>query len=286
MRILCLLNRDLASSLALNLLLPTLHHHQVLVGLSERVGNALSKTTEHAARRELRIAEQALPNELHFPLIERAGLPDDGSRRLTFREVEKYRGIPVIPIENPNTDIGLDTVRSFSPDLIVTIRYGTILKQPVLSIPRLGVVNLHSGILPSYRGVLAAFRALINGDAEIGCTLHFISNASIDTGDIVGVRTVSVDRRRSLLWHVLALYSPGADLISDAIGSLAKGVPLIGVPQPTNGASYYSYPTDAEWANFLDQGWRIADMADLLGALGPYAGDLLTLVPRARSIDT
>ena len=93
MRLLCLLNRDLASSLALNLLLPSLQGHSVLVGLSERVGKGPAPAAEPAARQELRTAEQALPNDHLFPLIERAGLPDDGTRKLTFREIEALRGL-------------------------------------------------------------------------------------------------------------------------------------------------------------------------------------------------
>src|SRR2546421_640653 len=78
MRILCCLNRDLASNIALNLLLPSLDGHDVRVGLTDRVGSGNSPTTEAAARRELRLAEQSLPNEVFFPLIERAGLADTG----------------------------------------------------------------------------------------------------------------------------------------------------------------------------------------------------------------
>ena len=75
MRILCCLNRDIASSVALNLLLPAFAEHQVRVGLTEQVGGASSHTADHPDRRDLRIAEQTLPNDVFFPLIERAGLP-------------------------------------------------------------------------------------------------------------------------------------------------------------------------------------------------------------------
>jgi methionyl-tRNA formyltransferase len=272
MRVLCLLNRDLASSLALNLLLPGLRGHDVLVGLSERVGSAASAVAEPAPRQELRIAEQTLPNAVLFPLIERAGLGDEDARRLTFQEVTTRRGIPVVPLSTPNQGAGLDTIRAFAPDLIVTIRYGAILKEPVLVIPRLGVLNLHSGRLPAYRGVLATFRALMNGDAEIGCTLHFIPDGSIDTGDVVGVRTLPVDPRRSLLWHILSLYTPGVGMISDSIARLARNEALVTEPQSAAGARYYTYPTESEWAEFLARGWRVADMSDLLDVLAPYSG--------------
>ncbi len=80
MRILCCLNRDIASSVALNLLLPAFAKHHVRVGLTEQVGGPPSSASEHPGRRDLRIAERTLPNEVFFPLIEQAGLADTGER--------------------------------------------------------------------------------------------------------------------------------------------------------------------------------------------------------------
>jgi methionyl-tRNA formyltransferase len=269
MRILCCLNRDLASNLALNLLLPTLRGHDVLVGVTERVGQAAGVASEPAPRVQLRITEQLLPNELLFPLIERAGRPDDGARLLTFAEIERHRGYRVVPLPNPNGGAGLDTVRGFAPDLILTIRYGAILKAPVIAIPRLGVLNLHSGLLPAYRGVLATFRALLHGDSALGCTLHYIVDGTIDTGDVVGTRSIQVDRERSLLWHILALYPPGMELMSEAVQLLAAGAQPARRPQPAGG-EYFSYPSLDDWTRFLGRGWRISDPSDLLETFTRY----------------
>jgi len=270
MRILCCLNRDLASNIALNLLLPSLDGHEVRVGLTDRVGSINSPTTESAARRELRFAEQSLPNEILFPLIERAGLPDSGSRYLTFAEVERYRGIRVAPLPNPNTPEGLEAVRGFAPDLILTIRYGAILKAPVISIPRLGVLNLHSGLLPDYRGVLATFRALVAGDGEIGCTLHYIADGTIDTGPIVAVARTPVAPAHSLLWHILALYPLGIRLISAALSKLNRGETLAMAAQVATEGRYYTYPTIEEWADFKRRGWMAVRASDLDEVLRRY----------------
>ncbi len=264
MRILVCLNRDLASNLALNRLLPTLAEHTVLVGLSERVGSAGGQH-EPRERAELRSAEQVLPNELLDPLIERANLPDDGSRRLTFAEIERHRGIEVASLSDPNSAAGLERVAAFAPDLLLTIRYGAILKRPVISIPRLGVLNLHSGILPSYRGVLATFRALMDGAEQIGSTLHYIQDSTIDTGDIIGIRTVTVRRDRSLLWHILALYPPGIALVSETIEGLARGRSPPRAAQTRCEGAYYSYPAAEDWAEFTRRGWRVVDASDILG---------------------
>lgn len=271
MRILVCLNRDLASNLALNLLLPALAGHRVVVGLSERVGSADGRH-EPRERTELRTAEQVLTNEFLYPLIDRADLPDDGSRWLTFTEIERRRGLTFESFSDPNSPAGLAAITAFAPDLLLTIRYGVILKQPLISVPRLGVLNLHSGILPTYRGVLATFRALMHEAGHVGCTLHYIRDPTIDTGDIVGVRTVAVRRERSLLWHILALYPPGISMLSDTLKDLESGRSPARTAQATGAGAYYSFPSVDEWAEFTRRGWRVADASDILGVVTATAG--------------
>lgn len=263
LRILCCLNRDLASNVALNLLLPSLAGHEVRVGLTERVGRVATPADEPFARQELRAAEQAFPNEVLFPLLDATERPAVPGRYLSFREITRLHGIPVEALNNPNTGDGLEQVRAYAPDLLLTIRYGAILKAPVIEIPRLGVLNLHSGVLPDYRGVLATFRALMNGDSEIGCTLHRISDGTIDTGGILGIARAPVDRARSLLWHVLSVYPPGIAMMADAVRALAAGTSLDAVPQSRAEGRYFTYPTADEWHEFGARGWAVAHARDL-----------------------
>jgi methionyl-tRNA formyltransferase len=269
MRILVCLNADVVSNLALNLLLPTLAGHDVAVGLSTRIGAAKSANDagEPPGRRELRIAEQRFAIDVLFPTVERAALPDR-DRCLTFTEVERSRGIGVRELLNPNAGAGLAFVQAFAPDVIVSIRYGAIFKAPAIAVPRLGVINLHAGLLPTYRGVIATFRALMARESEIGCTLHYIVDGSIDTGPVVAQSRIAVDGTRSLFWHVLSLYPSGVPLIADALERLDRGLTLAGLVQ--SGGSYYSYPSAEEWEEFQARGWRVADASDLYDLSSRY----------------
>ena len=258
MKILCCLNADVVSNVALNLLLPSLAGHDVTIGLSSRVG-AAPDASEPQARRELRAAEQTLPLEVIFPLIEHAALPDNG-RYLTFAEIERHRGITVSPLLNPNRDTGLDFIRAIAPDLILSIRYGAIFKAAAIALPPLGILNLHAGLLPAYRGVLASFRALMAGEREIGCTLHYVTDGTIDTGAVVAQSPISVDPQRSMFANVLSLYPPGVALMARAVERLAAGEELEAHLQ--SGGTYYSYPSADEWTEFHRRGWRVADAAD------------------------
>jgi methionyl-tRNA formyltransferase len=270
MRILCCLNRDLASNVALNLLLPTFARHTVHVGLTEQVGRTIAD--EPRQRTELRIAEQILPNLTLFPLIERAALGDSGRRSLTFTEIQQLRGIPVASLSAPNSAEGLQFVQSFAPDLILTIRYGAILKAPVISIPKHGVLNLHSGNLPAYRGILATFRAMLNEETEIGCTLHYIRDAGIDTGDIVAMRRQPLQREHSLLRNILGVYPGGIEMVCSALRTLEDSGKLSTSVQSRSDGAYYTYPTAQEWDEFTRRGWRVADPSDLEQVLLSYMG--------------
>ncbi len=267
MKILCCVNADVVSGVALNMLLPALAPHEVCVGLSSRIGTAAADRSEPQPRRDLRAAEHLLALEVLFPLIERAGLTDDG-RYLTFRELEERRGIRVAPLPNPNAGDGLAFVRAFGPDLVISIRYGAIFKAPAIAVPRLGILNLHAGLLPAYRGVIASFRALMAGDREIGCTLHYITDGTIDTGPVVARASVPVYEDRSLFWHVLSLYPSGVALIAGAVEQLARGETLTTSVQ--SGGTYFGYPGADEWAEFLRRGWRVADPSDLLEVCAKY----------------
>jgi methionyl-tRNA formyltransferase len=267
MKILCCLNADIVSNVALNLLLPALAPHEVRVGLSTRIGGAGQDVTEPRPRRELRVAEHLFANDVLFPLIERANHADDG-RYLTFREIERYRGVQVAPLPDPNGGDGLSFMREFDPDLVVSIRYGAIFKAPAIPVPRLGILNLHAGILPAYRGVIASFRALMAGERELGCTLHYITDGTIDTGPVVGQARVPIDENRSLFWHVLSLYPSGIALVADSLARLARGATLD--VQTQSGGTYFSYPRADEWDEFQRRGWRVADPSDLLDLAARY----------------
>jgi methionyl-tRNA formyltransferase len=74
------------------------------------------------------------------------------------------------------------------------------------------VINLHSGLLPNYRGVMATFWTLLNGDKQLVTSLHFIDDSTIDTGGIIANSTLLVQQDESYLWHVLSLYIWGVSI--------------------------------------------------------------------------
>ena len=263
MKITVLANRDLPASYALNLLVPELLEHGSLrIFLSSHVGSGADVPRP---LRELAFFEQTLCNELLFPAL---GDSAPGEL-LSFEALGRRIGSELEILDRINSRRGLERLQSTEPDLVLSIRYGGILRPRAIAVPRLGVLNLHSGLLPRYRGVMATFRALLHGETEIGTTLHTIEDAGIDTGAVIGQTRLAVRPDRSYLWHVLSLYPDGCRLMLDAVDRLRQGLPLEPQPQGEEGA-YYTFPDDDELRRFAETGRRLYDLDEVRAFAGRY----------------
>ncbi len=161
-------------------------------------------------------------------------------------------------LTRPNAAAGRAVLEAVAPDLIVSIRYRRILKDAAIAVPRLGVLNLHSGVLPDYKGVMATFWAMLHGAATIGATLHRIVDGGIDTGPVIGIRRIPADYGTSYLANVLRLYGPGCELVTAALAAITAGrQPAATAQKP--GGHYFSTPGVADLEAFRAQGLRLAD---------------------------
>jgi methionyl-tRNA formyltransferase len=144
-----------------------------------------------------------------------------------IKRAAEAHGIPVLQPEDVNAPESLERVRSLGPDLLVTAAYGQILSGDLLSIPRLGGINLHGSVLPSYRGASPVARAIQNGDATSGVTIIRMT-PRIDAGGIIAIARIEIgpDETAGELEERLA--SLGAPLVAQSIAELASGpVPII-----------------------------------------------------------
>ena len=161
-------------------------------------------------------------------------------------------------LPQPNSSDGLGALQRLAPDLVVSIRYRRILRDEAIAIPRLGVLNLHSGVLPDYKGVMATFWAMLHGEATIGATLHRIIDSGIDTGPVIGIGRIPTAYRSSYLANVLRLYGPGCELVAAALCALAAGREPAATPQEPGGR-YFSTPGVADLEAFGERSLRLAD---------------------------
>lgn len=141
--------------------------------------------------------------------------------------------LPVLQPEKARAPQFLDELRSLEPDLIAVAAYGQILPQALLDIPRHGCLNVHTSLLPRYRGAAPIQWAILNGDRETGVTIMKIS-LGLDAGDIVSQVTTPVrndDTAQTLHDRLAEL---GADLLAKTIPAYVSGE-IQPKPQPSEG---------------------------------------------------
>lgn len=108
-------------------------------------------------------------------------------------------------------------------DLVLTIGYGVLLPESILSLPKHGFLNLHFSLLPAYRGAAPAQRALQNGDLVTGVTV-FQLDKGMDTGPIFAQQSINIDpswRSFELLQHLSHL---GPDVVQKSFDMIQNGV--------------------------------------------------------------
>jgi folate-dependent phosphoribosylglycinamide formyltransferase PurN len=100
----------------------------------------------------------------------------------SLRQVAKFYGFPIEVCSDQNAPDSIARLREWSPDLII-FTGGNILRKQLLDVPRLGVLNVHLGLLPEVRGMSSPEWSLLI-HVPVGVTIHYI-DAGIDTGPIL-----------------------------------------------------------------------------------------------------
>jgi methionyl-tRNA formyltransferase len=159
------------------------------------------------------------------------------------------------------------------PDVIVVAAYGLILPQWVLTLPRLGCLNIHASLLPRWRGAAPIHRAIEAGDIETGITIMQM-DAGLDTGDMLLVERERIDAQDTTASLHDRLAALGGRLIVEALELVACGG-LTPQAQPAEGITYAHKIDKAEAA--VD--WRLgaAVIERRLRAFDPFPGATTTL---------
>lgn len=131
-------------------------------------------------------------------------------------------GVPVFQPTKLRDGTALETIRQLDPDLIVVAAYGRILPQEILDYPRLGCINVHSSLLPKYRGAAPIHWAILNGEKETGVTIMHMALA-LDAGDIIRQRATPIDPDETVEDLHDRLARLGAELLVETVAQLADG---------------------------------------------------------------
>lgn len=152
-----------------------------------------------------------------------------------------------IPISQPTTlkdEMGRSDLVSWRPDVLVVVAYGLILPKAVLSLPRLGCLNIHASLLPRWRGAAPIQRALLAGDARTGVTI-MLMDVGLDTGPALLRTEVAIGPNETGGSLHDRLAAVGATTLLEALEGHANAT-LLATPQPAEGVTYAAKIEKAE----------------------------------------
>ncbi|MGV2983678.1 methionyl-tRNA formyltransferase [Microbacterium sp. AGC85] len=139
------------------------------------------------------------------------------------------------PVAQAAAELGLPTIKAarlddeatgriaaLRPELGVIVAYGGLVREPLLSTPDHGWVNLHFSLLPAWRGAAPVQRALMAGDPELGASV-FRLVAALDAGDVFASRVVPIPADATADTALEILAQDGAALTADVVAGIADG---------------------------------------------------------------
>lgn len=174
--------------------------------------------------------------------------------RNNVRKVLTDRGIPLIQMEGSiNKDENLEKLRAFQPDLFVSIAGNQIFKRKLLDAATYGCINLHTALLPKYRGLMPSFWVLKNGETHTGVSVFFVDEG-IDSGPILVQNKLEIGNR-SQAELIDVTKKMGMDAILEAIDKIHSGNYEL-IENDASQMTYFSFPTRDDVKAFRASGKR------------------------------
>ena len=189
------------------------------------------------------------------------------------KECALLHNIPVIQPIKVRTPEFVEEIRSYDPDVIVVVAFGRILVKDIIDMPRFGCVNVHSSLLPKYRGAAPIQWAIVNGDKESGVTT-MLMDEGLDTGDILMQEKVVLDTKETggSLFDKLAII--GANLLIKTLEGLAEGT-VTRTPQNDLHASHVDMIKKEDGKIDFSHGAK--EIECLIRGFNPWPGTYATL---------
>lgn len=153
-----------------------------------------------------------------------------------IKEFALKNGLTVYQPTSVKTDEAFDLIKELNPELIAVVAYGKILPEQLLSVSKLGCVNVHASLLPKYRGASPIQWAIYCGDSVTGVTTQLMDKG-VDTGDILMTESIDIasDDNFETLHDKLAVI--GAQLLVKTVDGL-NNCTIIPTKQSDDNVSY------------------------------------------------
>ena len=151
--------------------------------------------------------------------------PKNRGHKLMFSPVKEYALAQNLEVYQPlkmRDGEALGIVESLAPELIVVAAYGRILPEEILNAPQYGSINVHSSLLPKYRGAAPINWAILDGEAETGVSIMYMAK-ELDAGDVILQKTTPIGPDENAQELTARLAELGAEALSETVRALADG---------------------------------------------------------------
>ena len=144
--------------------------------------------------------------------------------------------IPVYQPTSVKNGSALEIIEQLAPELIVVAAYGRILPNAILEYPAKGCINVHSSLLPKFRGAAPIHWAVVSGETETGVTIMHMAQ-ELDAGDIIDQIRTPIDPDESVEAVHDRLAQLGGQILVDVVARIADGT-ATRTPQDSSKATY------------------------------------------------
>jgi len=152
------------------------------------------------------------------------------------KELALSANLPVLQPERARNPEFHSQLQAFQPDLVVVAAFGQLLPKNILDLPRFGCINVHTSLLPRYRGAAPIQWAILNDDPQTGVTIMKM-DVGLDTGDILAHETTAISSGDNGMSLHDRLAEMGADLLVRTIPRYVDGT-IQPRPQPSEGITF------------------------------------------------
>ena len=188
------------------------------------------------------------------------------------KEVALAGNVPVYQPEKIRAAESRELLQRLAPDVIVIIAYGQIIPGALLTIPRLGWINLHGSLLPKYRGAAPIQWAIVNGESRTGLTSMRI-DAGMDTGEMLLQEETIISPHETTPQLAARLAEMGAPLMARTLREVGSGT-LSSRPQRNEDATYA--PLLKKEDGKIDWSRTASEIYNRMRAFTPWPGAFTT----------
>jgi methionyl-tRNA formyltransferase len=173
----------------------------------------------------------------------------------SIAKLAQAKGLPIVECGSVNDPDYIAKLNALEPDIVASVAAPEIFKKGILGVPQIGCINIHSGRLPIYRGMMPNFWQLLHGEKHAVVTVHEMVE-KLDAGGILGTIEWPLKENDSLDRVITGTKQDGARLMMEVILKM-KADESTATPLDMTDKQYFSFPKPKDVKAFRKRGHRM-----------------------------